>query len=178
MALKKSQNLSLARSNKNISSNSMIRVILTGIIGLIFLFYSYKYLATIDKCSCGNKTNIHNMEWVDKVFIIINLINIIVYSILFFTGFNIVSIFTKLGKLLPLLIFIFSFYGLFILYLLILFVINFFNYYYTLPKDCVCDKDDMKKYVLYAQGGMYSLNMFFVVIIIVNLIFKAVNPPK
>jgi len=185
MALKKSKILSRALTNKldplstpTIDGNKMLMNGLTLIISFIFLLYSYKYLNQLDTCNCGNKKNVQNMEWVDQVFMLINLINLTIFVILFFTGINITSIFSKISNYLPILISIVGLYGLFAFYCEFLFIVNFFNYYYTLPDNCECYRDDIKRYILYTQGGIYSLSIFFIILVIIKVIFNAMKVKK
>jgi hypothetical protein len=145
--------------------------IFTTIIAILILLVSYRYLEKIEVCKCGgNKTDISNMEWVDQAFIIINSIALVLYIVFFASGTNYGDIYRAVN--LPLLLSLFGIYFIFVLYCVILFVIDFYDYYYTMPKGCNCAKGDIRQYVLYVQGGIYTFNLAFLAGLILYLGFK------
>ena len=130
------------------------------IIALIILLVSYRYLAKIEMCKCGDKNDISNMKWVDVAFIVMNSVSLVLYIFFFALGTDYANIFRVVN--LPLLLSLFAIYFIFVLYCLILFVTEFYHYYYTLPKGCNCGNGDISKYVFYVQGGIYTLNLAFI----------------
>jgi len=166
----KTKNRAAATSALSTPILSSATTIFHTIIGLLILLVSYRYLGQIDMCKCGDKNDISNMEWVNIALIGINSVSLVLYISFFAPGMNYADIFRVLN--LPLLLSLFAIYFIFVLYCLILFVTEFYHYYYTLPKDCNCAKGDMKKYVFYLQGGIYTLNLAFIAGLIVYLGFK------
>jgi uncharacterized membrane protein len=156
------------------SSRSMLTTkatatpIFTTIIVILILLVSYRYLARIELCDCGgNKKDLENMKWVDTAFIAIDGIALLLYIVFFASGTNYGEIYRAINK--PLLLSLFGIYFVFVLYCAILFVMSFYDYFYNLPSGCNCDKGDLKQYVLYVQGGVYTLNLTFLAGLIIYL---------
>ena len=129
-------------------------------------------MAKIDSCDCGNKTDIQTMEWVDKVFISINVVIFVIYIIFFILNTNMNDILKSVNKFV--LLSVFGIYSIFIMYCLLIFVKSFYNYYFTLPANCECKKTDNMRFVLYIQGILYSLNLLFILGLILYIAFSRV----
>jgi hypothetical protein len=160
---------SSATADKKMTKATAIPIFKT-IIALIILLVSYRYLAKIEMCKCGDKNDISNMEWVNVAFIVMNSVALILYIFFFALGTDYANIFRVVN--LHLLLSLFAIYFIFVLYCLILFVTEFYHYYYTLPKGCNCGNGDISKYVFYVQGGIYTLNLTFIAGLMIYIVLK------
>ena len=106
--------------NRAAASSATAIPIFKTIIALIILLVSYRYLAKIEMCKCGDKNDISNMKWVDVAFIVMNSVSLVLYIFFFALGTDYANIFRVVN--LPLLLSLFAIYFIFVLYCLILFV--------------------------------------------------------
>ena len=126
------------------------------------LFSTYKYLGTLDNCSCiVNNNSVKHLKDIEFILVVIITIGLLFRIYYFVSNTTSVDILKKYIALLYLL----GLYIIGIIGLYIYFLYNAYIFITTLPKNCTCAQK-WQIDVIYVQSIIYLISLIAIVIIL------------
>ena len=133
---------------------------------MAILFSTYKYLGTLDNCSCiVNHSSAKHLKDVEFILVVIITIGLLFRIYYFVSNTTSAGLFHKLFKQYIAFIYLIGLYIIGIIGLYIYFLYNAYIFITTLPKNCTCAQK-WQIDVIYVQSIIYLISLIAIVIIL------------